>query len=238
MYKRLKLTKGRYTLIDTKFEYLFKHLWFFDGYYAVRTDNKTMEKIYLHKVIMNSPKDMVVDHINGNSLDNRLENLRICLPSENSKNIRNLQQNKTSEYKGVHKNVVGSWVAQINNNGIKYYLGSFQNESDAKLAYDKKSLELHKDFASNNDIIRNNFIINFEDYPVIKQLKYTKVLNTYIVKCSNGKIYNSISECAKDLGVKPNTIVKACTSKVIRKVKGFKVEYIGHNKQSIDFNRN
>ena len=80
---------------------------------------------------MNTPKDKVVDHINGLKYDNRKSNLRICTYSDNSKNQKK-RSNNTSGVTGVSWCEKDScWVAQICVNGRTMYLGGFQEKSDA-----------------------------------------------------------------------------------------------------------
>ena len=64
------------------------------------TGNQRSERIYFHRFIMNVPKDMVVDHINGNTLDNRKINLRVVNQKDNHKNVKKKCSN-TSGIRGV-----------------------------------------------------------------------------------------------------------------------------------------
>ena len=90
--KRLKLTQGKYTLIDDEnFEELSKVSWCItktgeDRWYAINKSHGI--NTYMHRFLMKTPKGMDTDHINGDSLDNRKENLRICTRSENLYNSR------------------------------------------------------------------------------------------------------------------------------------------------------
>lgn len=88
-------------------------------------------KIRLHRFIMNSDKDAVVDHINGNKLDNRKCNLRICSQQQNTMNTC-MHSNNTSGYKGVtwDKNR-NKWIAQITVNYKNIHLGRYENIEDA-----------------------------------------------------------------------------------------------------------
>lgn len=104
----------------------------------------------LHRFIVNAPKNMLVDHINGNILDNRKENLRICSVIENSLN-RKGNKNSTSKYKGVsYKTQYKKWQAQITSKGKDYHLGYFDSEIEAARIYDIKAKELHGKFARLN----------------------------------------------------------------------------------------
>lgn len=87
--------------------------------------------ISMHRVIMNTPKGMETDHINGNGLDNRRENLRIVTRRENQQNRHGF---KTSKYPGVSK-VKNRWTAHIHINKKQNYLGSFKDEEKAARRY-------------------------------------------------------------------------------------------------------
>ena len=100
----------------------------------------------MHREIMHAPKGMVVDHIDGNSLNNRRSNLRLCTVSQNHQNRRRTYG--SSKYKGAwwdkRRN---KWVAAITFKGKYIYLGFFDNEIDAGKAYDRKAAELFGEFA-------------------------------------------------------------------------------------------
>lgn len=104
----------------------------------------------MHRLIMNAPTDRDVDHINGDSLDNRRSNLRVATESENGAN-REPNRVNSSGYKGVtwQKNI-GKWQAQIKCRGKNIYLGLYDDPANAALAYDSKALEVFGDFARLN----------------------------------------------------------------------------------------
>lgn len=102
---------------------------------------------YMHTLITGFPH---VDHINGNGLDNRKENLRETNNTLNRANSRK-RLGCTSKYKGVNwYAATGKWRAQININHRAIHLGYFFNEEDAAKAYDRKALELFGEHAKLN----------------------------------------------------------------------------------------
>lgn len=115
--------------------------------YAIDKDKKRIHRQILG---ITDPK-ICVDHKNGNTLDNTRENIRVCTQKENSKNRRKVNKVCTSKYKGVHKAASGSWVAMIRVNYKRYYLGSFKNEVDAALAYNKAAVQHFGEFAQLNN---------------------------------------------------------------------------------------
>lgn len=126
----LPLTKGRYVVIDKDdYESVKDIKWFFDGRYAA---NKIGKKIYLHRILMKSPKGEVVDHINGDKLDCRKSNLRICTQQRNTFNRTSLNKNNTSGHIGItwsrDKN---KWLTRIMLSNKSKFLGYFEELEDA-----------------------------------------------------------------------------------------------------------
>lgn len=117
-------------------------------YLSATKQNKTRS---FHRVVMKATGPFVVDHVNGNTLDNRLANLRLCTHQENCQNIPK-QGLTTSRYKGVYwRKERKAWQAQIrDSSGTRKYLGLFSSELDAAAAYDKAALLEHASFASVN----------------------------------------------------------------------------------------
>lgn len=88
-------------------------------------------QIMLHRCIMNAPKNMVVDHINGNKLDNRKSNLRICTHRQNSYNTK-LERNTKSGRVGVNwYERDEKWTVFIYIEGKQTYLGLYDNLDEA-----------------------------------------------------------------------------------------------------------
>lgn len=94
----------------------------------------------------------IIDHIDGNSLNDNIENLREATQQENLRN-RVSNKNAASQYLGVswHKNR-NHWVAQMGINGKNYYLGKFDNQEDAALEYNKAAVKNYGEFANLNII--------------------------------------------------------------------------------------
>lgn len=121
---KLKITNGIVLIDKDNYKELSKYKWHVSAQgYAVRNmriGNK-FKTIRMHRLIMNPSKDLVVDHINHNKLDNRKSNLRICTQKENMKNLLN-------PGKGYHYNTKAKkWVVHVYNK----YRGQFITELEA-----------------------------------------------------------------------------------------------------------
>lgn len=148
--KTIKLTQNKVALInDEDFIKVSQIKWYYDHGYAAHKDRKG--KLYLHRFLL--PNAKTIDHINHNGLDNRRSNLRICNQSLNGANQRMQTRPKSSRFKGVVWHKLGKkWCAQTKQNGRQVYLGLFERESEAALAYNQKVKELFGDFALLNKI--------------------------------------------------------------------------------------
>jgi len=110
--------------------------------------------ILLHRIIMSVDKNKQVDHINGNTLDNRRANLRICTAAQNSANRKKeTKRQLTSKYKGVYfRTDSKKYRASIRVNKKLISLGSFKTEKEAALAYNKAALKFFGVFAKLNNL--------------------------------------------------------------------------------------
>jgi len=105
----------------------------------------------MHREVLGlEPGDgLAVDHINGNGLDNRRENLRIADKAQNQHNC--VSRMGRSHYKGVAwAGHVGMWRVRLRRRGVSFHVGYFRDEIDAALAYDLKAAELFGEFARPN----------------------------------------------------------------------------------------
>ena len=120
-----------------------------DGYVQVSSRKEGKKGKLLHRLIMNVEDPKVqVDHINGNGLDNRKSNLRLCCNSQNQMNKGKTKLNTTG-FKGVcfHK-LTQKYQATVSLNKKQIYLGLFDTAEEAHQAYCKRATELHKEFAN------------------------------------------------------------------------------------------
>lgn len=156
-YCRIPLTQGKFAKIDPEdYIWLAQFRWHCkinkNSIYAVRsiTISGRTKRIYMHRLIVNTPSHLLCDHINHNGLDNRKANLRNCTIKQNNANSRSAQS-ASSKYKGVSWNKRRKkWSAYIKKDGIQLNLGSFDNQIDAAKAYDKAAKKLHGQFAALN----------------------------------------------------------------------------------------
>lgn len=151
--KKIKLTRGLVALVDdSDYEQLNAHKWYAQAHgrtsYAHRTLGKKL--ISMHRVIMNPPVGMVIDHKDCNGLNNQRANLRICTRLENARNRPKYKSNK-SGYKGVCWNTKDKrWIAKIKLNNKIIHLGSFLSPLEASKAYIVACKKLHGEFANIN----------------------------------------------------------------------------------------
>lgn len=105
--------------------------------------------VYLHRVITGCPEGLVVDHKNGNGLDNRKSNLRVCTQQDN---VLNKAPQRGKKYKGISKRANGSYRARITVDGYIVNIGDFTSERKAAIAYNEAAVRLHGEFARLNVI--------------------------------------------------------------------------------------
>jgi len=155
---RIPLTKGYEAIIDASdLELVSQYKWHAvvskktGDVYAVTTSvgQRGSKRIKMHRLLLGMPRQHV-DHHNGDTLDNRRENLRTATVSQNQMN-RRPNRRSASGFKGVslHKRS-GRWQAEIQKDGKKMFLGSFGTPELAALAYDSAARELFGEFARPN----------------------------------------------------------------------------------------
>jgi len=169
--KEIPLTRGKVTFVDdADYEWLNQWKWMAVGshgdFYAVRSVTlghyKVQESLGLprqkslrmHRVIMNAPEGMEVDHKDRNTLNNQRSNLKICTHGENQLNQGNWGK---SMYRGVNithtfngYRYYKSIRAQININGKVTHLGCFKTEEEAARKYDQVAKSIYGELANLN----------------------------------------------------------------------------------------
>ncbi len=157
--KQIQLTKNKVALVDDiDYDSLIEIAsWYAssdhnNGTYYVRGQHRTLKKeVSIHNIILNPPKGYIVDHIDGDPLNNQRSNLRLATISQNNRNVRKRKTPSSSGYKGVSKTKKQTkWYASIKFNKKSYNLGLYDLEEDAAKAYDKKALEFFGEFANIN----------------------------------------------------------------------------------------
>lgn len=119
------------------------------NYYAVRYFEE--KRISMHVFIMKSKKGQIIDHKDGNGLNNQKSNLRFCTHKQNISNGKS--RAGTSKYLGVsYDKVNNKWAAQIMENRIQIKIGRFKTEIEAALAYNERAKKLRGEFARLNII--------------------------------------------------------------------------------------
>lgn len=145
-------------IVDEQDKHLLEKVWYVwrraNNVYAMRSEMNAGKRKFtlLHRELLGiTDSRVLVDHVNGNGLDNRRCNLRICTPSENLRNRGKTARNQTG-FKGVtlHR---GKYRAQIKTSYKNRWLGDFDTALEAAAAYDKAATEFHGVFAKTNGVI-------------------------------------------------------------------------------------
>ena len=165
--KEIELTQNQVALVDDEdYEYLMQFNWLANRrgriWYALGYPTKSggKQKLFLmHRIIMNTVDGVQTDHINGNGLDNRKSNLRICTAAQNQWNRHATGDGNKTGYKGVGyttRNYKGktyrSICARIKFRGKRIYLGVYKTETEAAKAYNEAAIKYFGEFARLNEI--------------------------------------------------------------------------------------
>ena len=154
--KTITLSKGYVALVDDEdYEDASRFKWSAcekgHNVYALRNIriNGKYHSLYLHRYLMSlSCLGKHIDHIDGNGLNNRRENLRLCTNTENLRNQHS--SHGSSKYKGVSWHKRKKWMARIRVDGVDIYLGVYEEEEAAARAYDKAAKKHFGEFANLN----------------------------------------------------------------------------------------
>jgi hypothetical protein len=149
----IKLRSGVAALIDVEDDNLVSdYVWWSQGGYihGYLAPNWNGPRMLLHRLVMNAPAGVGVDHINGNPLDNRKCNLRLANQQQNMRNAKKFTRKCSSRYKGVCFKQGKYWQAYIGVDRKQIHIGYFGAEEEAAKAYDRRALELFGEFARLN----------------------------------------------------------------------------------------
>lgn len=148
---KIILSNNQILLIDKKDWLVYGALHWYGGKYpSTKVDGKTT---YLHRLILNAPYGLEVDHINGDGMDNRRHNLRLVNRWQNEAN-KDKPSHNTSGYKGVSrylKNKIRPWTAYIEYDK-KIHLGYFATKEEAAHVYNQFAEQLFGQYARLNKI--------------------------------------------------------------------------------------
>jgi hypothetical protein len=151
MAREIELTQGKVALVDdADYECLNRLKWYavcnHGHYYAYREMSKD-KFMLMHRLILNAPAGLFVDHRDGDGLNNQRDNLRLATNSQNLFNRGKTKLN-TSGYKGVSWNDRKKrWMVRVEANGQSHFVGYFDDPEEAASAYDVAARELHGEFA-------------------------------------------------------------------------------------------
>ncbi len=185
----IPVNQGKHVLVDVVDVDLARFKWTVtNGRYAMHRIEKqgTYQRLLMHRIILERKLErpitpgMGVDHVNGDGLDNRRENLREATPVQNMRNMRLRRDNK-SRYKGVVRLGSHTWEATINEQVIGY----FDTALDASFAYDKAAVEQYGEFARLN-------------HPLQQVLEWTPPIRQFGRKSASG--YHGVQACGDRWG--------------------------------------
>lgn len=149
----LPVGNGLVTQIDSEdYARLVQRRWYVSAHgYVVRSIKRSPFSERIHRVILNAPRGVDVDHVNGNKLDNRKSNLRLCTVSQNLGNTSPDRKNNRSGFKGVSWcSRAEKWRAAIRKTGRQIHIGLFDDPVRAAAAYNVAAIRVFGDFARLN----------------------------------------------------------------------------------------
>ena len=155
--KNIELTRGKCVLVDDDdFRWLSQLKWYAANqgthkkaqWYAVTTDKAHHR---MHRLILKAPANLLVDHIDGNGLNNQKINLRLVTYAQNAKNRARTLTPGTSPYKGVNwYPLLKQWIARVQVDRKSIHIGYFDSEIEAAVAYDIAASKVHGEYARLN----------------------------------------------------------------------------------------
>ena len=161
----IELTMGQFAIIDEcDFAFVAPYTWcatpsrhgkthwaIFTEWYVDEDGRRRSRTVSMHRAIMGFPEEMVIDHADGDGLNNRRCNLRLCTVAENSRNMRQ-HDDTINGFKGVYRTKAKAerFGARIFTSGRLHHIGSFASPEEAAKVYDAAALECFGEFARLN----------------------------------------------------------------------------------------
>ena len=152
--RKIPLTRGQYAIVDArKYKFLMQWCWYaawsnftntFYAFTAVRQKDGRQHFVSMQEIVLKSRSGKIGDHINHDTLDNRLSNLRPCTPSQNQ--MHSIRRKSASGYRGVKINGRG-WSATVRVNKRDKHLGTFSTPKKAAKAFDIAARKYYGEFA-------------------------------------------------------------------------------------------
>lgn len=157
--KKLELSgrngKGRFVLVDDEdYDSLCQFKWCLTNGYPAHGiwESATQKTVieYLHRKILDVPKGMYADHVDRDVLNAQKSNLRIVTNRQNGMNIRK-RDNTSSQYKGVTWDKSrNKWLSRFSYNQKPFFIGRFDKEHHAAMAYDIWAKDHYGEYANLN----------------------------------------------------------------------------------------
>ncbi len=156
--KTIPLSQGKFALVDdADFDFLNQWKWSatknHKAFYAHRNDRLPHKRVQvkMHRVIMCAPPGQIIDHIDGDGLNNQRSNLRFCTKAENNRNQS--PTGLTSKYRGVFFDKRdGVFRSSVRVDGKRKWLGSFLTDIGAARAYNAAAIQYYGEFARLNEV--------------------------------------------------------------------------------------
>lgn len=155
--KKIPLTQNKYALVDDgDYEYLSEFKWYYQNTlrgrfeyanrYIKHKGNKRQTILSMHRDLLQAKRGQYCDHVDGNGLNNRRNNIRLCTQSQNRMNSK-ARSNNLSNFKGVswHKQSK-RWQVYI----LNKYIGLFDSKEAAAKEYNKQAKKHFREFAKLN----------------------------------------------------------------------------------------
>lgn len=154
--KKIKMYGGYFAMVDDKdFDFLNKYTWSLSKHGDLVYARNCKLNVRMHRLIMGAKKSQIVDHIDGDGLNNTRSNLRFCNRSQNIANQRK-KAGAASKYKGVsrssRKNPI-RWVTRLQKNKKTVFVGQFKSEKEAAIAYNSAAKKMFGEFARLNEVL-------------------------------------------------------------------------------------